>query len=78
VPYPVGNGEQQFNLQQVEAAGGAVAIADADFVPEVVAERLIPMLIDRDALGSMSKGAKSVGIADGASRLYHLIRGVLN
>jgi UDP-N-acetylglucosamine--N-acetylmuramyl-(pentapeptide) pyrophosphoryl-undecaprenol N-acetylglucosamine transferase len=78
VPYPVGNGEQSFNLQQVEAAGGAVAVLDADFEPSVVTERLIPLLLDRQALNAMSKAAKSVGISDGATRLYGLIRGVLN
>ncbi|MEN9752717.1 MAG: UDP-N-acetylglucosamine-N-acetylmuramyl-(pentapeptide) pyrophosphoryl-undecaprenol, partial [Actinomycetota bacterium] len=72
------NGEQSFNLQQVEAAGGAVAVLDADFEPSVVTERLIPLLLDRQALNGMSKAAKSVGISDGATRLYGLIRGVLN
>ncbi|MEN9752348.1 MAG: hypothetical protein RL670_39 [Actinomycetota bacterium] len=78
VPYPVGNGEQRFNLMQVQAAGGAIAVADAEFTPEYVKTKLIPLLADQQKIEQMAKSAGSVGIADGATRLYRLIRGVLN
>ena len=55
VPYPVGNGEQKFNLQDVLAAGGAVTVSDAEFTPDYVRATLIPMLSDTKRLAEMSE-----------------------
>jgi UDP-N-acetylglucosamine--N-acetylmuramyl-(pentapeptide) pyrophosphoryl-undecaprenol N-acetylglucosamine transferase len=77
IPYPVGNGEQKFNIQDVLAAGGAVTISDAQFTPEYVRSTLIPMLSDSKALATMSEAAKQAGVLDGTERFIALIDEVL-
>ena len=77
IPYPVGNGEQKFNLQDVLAAGGAVTISDSEFTPEYVRSTLIPMLSDSKALAQMSELAKQAGVLDGTERFIALIDEVL-
>ena len=77
IPYPVGNGEQKFNLQDVLAAGGAVTISDSEFTPEYVRSTLIPMLSDSKALAQMSESAKQAGVLDGTERFIALIDEVL-
>ena len=77
IPYPVGNGEQKFNIQDVLAAGGAVTISDAQFTPEYVRSTLIPMLSDSKALATMSEAARQAGVLDGTERFIALIDEVL-
>lgn len=77
IPYPVGNGEQKFNLQDVLAAGGAVTISDSEFTPEYVRSTLIPLLSDSKALAQMSESAKQAGVLDGTERFIALIDEVL-
>jgi UDP-N-acetylglucosamine--N-acetylmuramyl-(pentapeptide) pyrophosphoryl-undecaprenol N-acetylglucosamine transferase len=77
IPYPVGNGEQKFNLQDVLAAGGAVTISDSEFTPEYVRATLIPMLSDSKALSRMAESAKEAGVLDGTERFVKLIDEVL-
>jgi UDP-N-acetylglucosamine--N-acetylmuramyl-(pentapeptide) pyrophosphoryl-undecaprenol N-acetylglucosamine transferase len=77
IPYPVGNGEQKFNIQDVLAAGGAVTITDVEFTPEYVRSTLIPMLSDSKALAKMSEAAKQAGVLDGTERFIALIDEVL-
>jgi UDP-N-acetylglucosamine--N-acetylmuramyl-(pentapeptide) pyrophosphoryl-undecaprenol N-acetylglucosamine transferase len=77
IPYPVGNGEQKFNLQDVLAVGGAVTVSDSDFTPEYVRSTLIPMLSDSKALAKMSESAKQAGLLDGTERFIALIDEVL-
>ena len=77
IPYPVGNGEQKFNIQDVLAAGGAVTISDVEFTPEYVRSTLIPMLSDSKALAKMSEAAKQAGVLDGTERFIALIDEVL-
>jgi UDP-N-acetylglucosamine--N-acetylmuramyl-(pentapeptide) pyrophosphoryl-undecaprenol N-acetylglucosamine transferase len=78
IPYPVGNGEQKFNLQDVLAAGGAVTISDAEFTPDYVRSTLIPMLSDSKRLAEMSESAKQAGVLDGTERFVALIDEVLS
>jgi UDP-N-acetylglucosamine--N-acetylmuramyl-(pentapeptide) pyrophosphoryl-undecaprenol N-acetylglucosamine transferase len=73
VPYPVGNGEQSFNLVDVVAAGGGLSVLDADFTPEYVRSVLIPMLSDTKKLSSMSLAAREAGVLDGTERFLKLI-----
>ncbi len=77
IPYPVGNGEQRFNVEGIVAAGGSVLVEDAQFTPEYVASEVIPMVSNTKLLRAMAEKAKAFGIADGSSRLLSLIRGVL-
>ncbi|MEY4311153.1 MAG: hypothetical protein RLZ71_1079, partial [Actinomycetota bacterium] len=76
VPYPVGNGEQAKNAQDSVAAGAAVLIADADFTPEFVASKLIPLASDAKRLAKMKSAAREVGISDATARLYELVHEV--
>jgi UDP-N-acetylglucosamine--N-acetylmuramyl-(pentapeptide) pyrophosphoryl-undecaprenol N-acetylglucosamine transferase len=78
IPYPVGNGEQKFNLQDVLAAGGAVTITDSEFTPEYVRSTLIPMLSDSKRLAEMSEAAKQAGVLDGTERFVALVDEVLS
>jgi UDP-N-acetylglucosamine--N-acetylmuramyl-(pentapeptide) pyrophosphoryl-undecaprenol N-acetylglucosamine transferase len=78
VPYPVGNGEQKFNLQDVLAVGGAVTVSDSEFTPDYVRATLIPMLSDTKRLAEMSESAKQAGVLDGTERFIALIDEVLS
>jgi len=77
VPYPVGNGEQRLNAQQVVAAGGAVLVEDANFTPEYVRSELIPMVSNSKLRQQMKDKALATGFGDGAKRLLKLVNGVL-
>ena len=77
VPYPVGNGEQRLNAEQVVAVGGAVLVDDASFTPEYVRSELIPMVSNSKLRQEMKTKALSTGFGDGAKRLLKLVNGVL-
>jgi len=78
IPYPVGNGEQKYNLQDVIAAGGGITISDAEFTSQYVRSSLIPLLSDSKKLAQMSEAAKQAGVLDGTERLLALIDEVLS
>lgn len=78
IPYPVGNGEQKHNLQEVLEVEGGVMVLDKDFTPEYVAQVLVPLISNSKEIAAMGKRAKSVGIADGTARLLSLVHRVLN
>ncbi|CAB4626584.1 unannotated protein [freshwater metagenome] len=78
IPYPVGNGEQKFNLQDLLAAGAGVTVTDAGFTPDYVRSTLIPMLSNSERLKAMSESARQVGVLDGTERLIALIDEVLS
>lgn len=77
VPYPVGNGEQVYNVQDLLAAKGGILCLDKDFTPDFVREVLIPAVSNSRARADFAQAAKSVGVADGSQRLLTLIKGVL-
>jgi len=77
VPYPVGNGEQRLNAEQVVTSGGAVIVDDAGFTPEYVRSELIPMVSNSSLRKSMKTKALATGFGDGAKRLLQLVNGVL-
>ena len=77
VPYPVGNGEQKFNVKDLVEAGGGLLVADADFTPEYVAQKLVPLISNSKLISAMSSAARENGIADGTDRLFKLVQGVL-
>ena len=78
VPYPVGNGEQNWNLADVVSAGGGISVSDAEFTLEYVRSELIPMLSDTKKLADMSANASEAGVLDGAERFIALIYEVLS
>jgi len=73
VPYPVGNGEQRFNVADVVSSGGGLMVDDREFTPEWVNSHLVPLLRDEQRLAKMAQAAASVGVSDGAERLAALI-----
>lgn len=77
VPYPVGNGEQALNAQDVCQAGGGVLVEDAKFTQEYVSSVVIPLASSPKQLKQMSESAKSQGVIDGTARLFKLVTGVL-
>lgn len=77
VPYPVGNGEQKLNVKDLVSAGGGELVLDADFTPEFVAEKLVPLISNTKLVSEMSAAAKSQGVADGTARLLKLVKSVL-
>jgi UDP-N-acetylglucosamine--N-acetylmuramyl-(pentapeptide) pyrophosphoryl-undecaprenol N-acetylglucosamine transferase len=77
VPYPVGNGEQKFNVADIVEAGGGVLCLDADFTADYVRNTLIPMISDSRTRAQMADLAKRVGVSDGAARLLKLVKTVL-
>jgi UDP-N-acetylglucosamine--N-acetylmuramyl-(pentapeptide) pyrophosphoryl-undecaprenol N-acetylglucosamine transferase len=77
VPYPVGNGEQRLNAEQLVSAGGAVLVEDANFTPEYVRSHLIPLVSNAKKVKEMKEKSLSVGVSDGAKRLLDLVNGVL-
>jgi UDP-N-acetylglucosamine--N-acetylmuramyl-(pentapeptide) pyrophosphoryl-undecaprenol N-acetylglucosamine transferase len=78
VPYPVGNGEQKFNVFDMVQVKAALSVSDADFTTEFVANVLIPLISNTKEIERMAKAARAIGINDGAARLYRLVRGVLS
>jgi len=77
VPYPVGNGEQRFNAEPLVSAGGAVMVADSDFSPEYVRDQVVALISNTKQLKRMSLQCKQASIANGAERLFNLVRSVL-
>ncbi len=77
VPYPVGNGEQKLNAQELVTAGGALVVEDAQFNSEYVRSVLIPLVSNAKLVKQMQSKAINVGVQDGAKRLLALVNGVL-
>lgn len=73
VPYPVGNGEQQFNAVSVTEAGGGLLCLDRDFDAEYIEREVIPLISHSATLRNMSQIAKSKGIPDSTLRLRDLV-----
>jgi UDP-N-acetylglucosamine--N-acetylmuramyl-(pentapeptide) pyrophosphoryl-undecaprenol N-acetylglucosamine transferase len=78
IPYGVGNGEQNFNLLDVLAAGGALTVADKEFDEQYLRATLIPLISDSKKLAQMSLAAKQVGVLDGTERFIALIEEVVS
>jgi UDP-N-acetylglucosamine--N-acetylmuramyl-(pentapeptide) pyrophosphoryl-undecaprenol N-acetylglucosamine transferase len=73
IPYPVGNGEQRYNVKDVIDAGGALLVPDADFTPAWVGSSLLPLLRDRLLIAEMAAASSTVGTRDGADRMVDLV-----
>jgi UDP-N-acetylglucosamine--N-acetylmuramyl-(pentapeptide) pyrophosphoryl-undecaprenol N-acetylglucosamine transferase len=74
VPLPHALDQDQFeNAGILEAAGGAIRIAQADFTPRRLAAEIAALSNDPARLVQMAREAKSVGIIDAAERLADLV-----
>ncbi|WP_310962980.1 undecaprenyldiphospho-muramoylpentapeptide beta-N-acetylglucosaminyltransferase [Nocardioides terrisoli] len=72
VPLPHGNGEQALNARPVVDAGGGLLVADEELTPERV-RRLVPLVLDADRLGAMSRAAAGLIRRDADDRLATMI-----
>lgn len=73
VPLPIGNGEQKLNSRDVVAAGGGIAVDDADFTPAWIDAELVPLVRDQERLGAMRRAAAAQGHTDAAGKLVDLV-----
>jgi UDP-N-acetylglucosamine--N-acetylmuramyl-(pentapeptide) pyrophosphoryl-undecaprenol N-acetylglucosamine transferase len=73
VPLPIGNGEQRLNAQPVVDVGGGLLVDDADLTPEWLTARLLPLVVDRDALKRMGEAAAGLGRRDADEALVDLV-----
>jgi UDP-N-acetylglucosamine--N-acetylmuramyl-(pentapeptide) pyrophosphoryl-undecaprenol N-acetylglucosamine transferase len=73
VPLPIGNGEQRRNALPVVEAGGGLLVEDADLTPAWIAEHLVPLLTDADALAGYARHAAAAGVPDADDRLAGIV-----
>lgn len=78
VPYPVGNGEQKFNVEQVVSAGGGLVVEDSELSASFISERVIPIMSHRQTLEQMSRAAGSVAILDATAQLQAMLLNAVN
>ncbi|GAA1695267.1 undecaprenyldiphospho-muramoylpentapeptide beta-N-acetylglucosaminyltransferase [Microbacterium sediminicola] len=73
VPYAVGNGEQALNASSSVAHGSALLIPDAEFTPDAIRDRVVPLLRDGAARERMLRAAVQTGIRNGTERVIALV-----
>lgn len=72
VPYPVGNGEQAMNAEDLVRAGGAIRVDDSQFSPDYVRREVLGLLTDETLRATMAARAASVGHHDATTKLLQL------
>ncbi|MDT0276880.1 undecaprenyldiphospho-muramoylpentapeptide beta-N-acetylglucosaminyltransferase [Blastococcus goldschmidtiae] len=73
VPLPIGNGEQRRNALPVVEAGGGLLVEDAELTSAWIAEHLVPLLADPDALAGYARHAAAAGAPDADERLAEMV-----
>lgn len=73
VPLPIGNGEQRRNALPVVEAGGGLLVEDADLTPGWIAEHVVPLLTDPEALAGYARHAAAAGAPDADERLADIV-----
>jgi UDP-N-acetylglucosamine--N-acetylmuramyl-(pentapeptide) pyrophosphoryl-undecaprenol N-acetylglucosamine transferase len=73
VPLPHGNGEQRLNALPIEAAGGGKIVPDAELTPEWITRELLPIVLDGELVGAMSRAAASVGNPNADTELAAIV-----
>jgi UDP-N-acetylglucosamine--N-acetylmuramyl-(pentapeptide) pyrophosphoryl-undecaprenol N-acetylglucosamine transferase len=73
VPLPIGNGEQARNGRPLVDAGGALMIADDDLEADALANQVLDLLADADAMETMSSAALGFGVRDAAEQVARVI-----
>jgi UDP-N-acetylglucosamine--N-acetylmuramyl-(pentapeptide) pyrophosphoryl-undecaprenol N-acetylglucosamine transferase len=78
VPLPHALDQDQLaNASVLEAAGGAITVAQREFTPERVASELARLAADPAKLAAMAVAAKSCGTLDAAERLADVVMRVV-
>lgn len=78
VPYPVGNGEQRLNVEQLVEVGGGQVIDDARLTAGFIRDRIVPLLSNPSILEKMSKAARAVAILDATEQLQAMLLNAVN
>ncbi len=74
VPLPHALDQDQLaNANNLQQAGGAIRIDQADFTPERLAAEITALASDPGRLAAMAAGARSAGTVDAADRLADLV-----
>jgi UDP-N-acetylglucosamine--N-acetylmuramyl-(pentapeptide) pyrophosphoryl-undecaprenol N-acetylglucosamine transferase len=73
VPFPIGNGEQEFNAEPVVEAGGAIICRDADFSAEYFRKTILPIVGNDAELSRMSQASRNYRVVDAAGELANLV-----
>jgi UDP-N-acetylglucosamine--N-acetylmuramyl-(pentapeptide) pyrophosphoryl-undecaprenol N-acetylglucosamine transferase len=70
VPFAAAAGNhQEFNARSLESAGGAVVLTEDEAPPRRIAEVLVDLLGDAEALKRMGRCARKMALPDAASRI---------
>lgn len=77
VPYPVGNGEQSFNVAALVRAEGGLMVEDPKFDATWIGQTLIPLISNTKVVAAMARKSRATGIVDASARLVRLAKGVL-
>ena len=65
--------DQNANAKVLEAAGGAIRLAQVDFTPDRLAAEIASLASDPARITAMAKGARSAGVLDAADQLAELV-----
>ncbi|MCP4202146.1 MAG: undecaprenyldiphospho-muramoylpentapeptide beta-N-acetylglucosaminyltransferase [bacterium] len=68
-----GAGHQRFNAEQMESAGAAVTLADAEVTSTKLGDAIARLLSDRSHLEAMATAARSLAHADSAARIADVL-----
>lgn len=72
IPYPVGNGEQRFNITEILEKDASLMVEDKDFDVEFISRELIPILSSKGKLSKMSAEMKRLGKQDATEKLVEM------
>jgi len=72
IPYPVGNGEQRYNVAQLVESEAALMVEDRDFDAEFINRELIPILSSKKKLSEMGRKMESFGKLDATEKLVKM------
>lgn len=78
VPYPVGNGEQRFNVAALAESGGSLVVNDSDFDASYISSSLIPLLSSSKKLEEMRQIVASMANVDASKKLAAMAIGVVS
>lgn len=79
VPSPnVTNNHQEKNAREVERAGGAVVITEAECTGESLYTTVLGLLSDRKRLEAMEKGAHRLGVSDACEKIVETVLNLIN
>lgn len=73
VPLPYGNGEQRRNALPVVEAGGGLIVEDGDLTSDWIEHNVLPLVVNKQRLSSMSLAAAKYGRRDGDEQLRRLV-----